>query len=210
MSELTQQVIRSSVSFLAILNPFALSLYLTGVMEDLGRRDFNLVLWRASLMSLAVFCVFALAGETFLITLLGVNPYALRMFGGVVFFVVAYGYVTRGYMAAEMLRGTLDELPSAIALPFMIGAGTLTESILIGKRHPPGIGLAVIVLDVLVCFLLVAGFKIVKDHVSRVRERVFNRYVNILARINGLLIGAISTDMIIDGSCQLWLSHVVE
>ncbi len=210
MSDAAQLAIRSFVSFVAILNPFALCLYLTGVMDDLGRREFNLVLFRASLMSLVVFWLFALAGETMLITLLGVDPYALRIFGGIVFLIVAYGYVTKGYMAAEMLHGNIDQLPSAIALPFMIGAGTLTESILIGKRHTTAVGLALIVLGVLVCFLIVAAFKIVKDHMSLSRERVFDRYVNILARVNGLLIGAISTDMIVDGTCRLWLHHFVE
>ena len=210
MDEPVQQIVRSSVSFLAILNPFALCLYLAGVMEDLDRRAFNAVLARATLISLAAFCLFTLAGEPLLTTVLGVDPNAMRIFGGVIFFVVAYNYVTKGYRATEILRGQLDDLPSAIALPFMIGAGTLTESILIGKRHSAGIAVTLILLDMLLCFLIVAGFKVLKDHLSKVRERVFDRYVNILARVNGLLIGAISTDMIIEGARSLWRGHVAQ
>ena len=36
-------------------------------------------------------------------------------------------------------------------------------------------------------------------------DKVFDRYVNIMVRINGLMIGAISVDMVVSGMAQLWL-----
>ena len=196
----------SLISFLAILNPFALCLYLAGVMDDLNFRDFIRVLTAASILSFVVFFVFALVGQPLLVDVLSVKPQALRVFGGVVFFVVAYNYVTKGYRAAEVLRGSLEELPSAIALPYMIGAGTLTQAILIGKQNSPRPSIFVVFLGVATCFLVVAGFKLVRDHMRAAREHVFVRYVNILSRINGLLIGAISTEMILSGARHLWLA----
>lgn len=198
-------ILSSLVSFLAILNPFALSLYLAGVMDDLESRMFVKVLLRASLISLLVFCIFALLGERLLVDFLRIRPEALRIFGGVIFFVVAYNYVTKGFRAFELLRGGLEELPSAIALPFMIGAGTITQAILIGKTHESYLSMFILFLGICVCFLVVMTFKVIRDHLKQVRERVFERYVNILARINGLLIGAISAEMIVCGISKLWL-----
>jgi len=195
----------SMLHFLAILNPFALCLYLAGVMDDLEPHDFKRVLTWASLISLAVFWLFALTGEKLLVSIIGVSPAALRAFGGVIFFVIAYNYVTRGYKAAVMLRGSLDELHSAIALPYMIGAGTITQSILVGERNGPYLSMLIIFLVLLITLLCVQGFKFIRDRLRNRGEKLFERYVNILSRINGLLIGAISTEMVVTGVHTLWL-----
>jgi len=194
----------SLVPFLAILNPFALCLYLAGLMETLPARNFIRVLAGACVISLAVFAIFALSGERLLVDWLGIHPQALRAFGGLIFLIVGYNYVVRGYKATEILRGSLEDLPSAVALPFMIGAGTITQSILIGKSNGPGQTLFVLALGVSITFLVVMAFKFIRDHVKGPKEKVFERYINILARINGLLIGAISTEMIVSGLRDLW------
>jgi multiple antibiotic resistance protein len=198
-------MLNSLLPFLAILNPFALCLYLMGVMDDLDSKDFVRILAQASVISLAAFCLFALAGETLLVKFLGVRTEAMRIFGGVIFSIVAYNYVTKGYKAAEFLRGSLEELPSAIALPFMIGAGTITQSILIGKKHQPLTSVLLLLLGLSICFAVIVVFKLIRDRLKGAREKVFERYVNILSRINGLLIGAISTEMIVAGVKKLWL-----
>ena len=195
---------RDLIPFLAILNPFALALYLADVIEELSARQFLRVLLGACGISIVVFSICALAGETLLVGFLGVRPGALRVFGGVVFFVVGYNYVVRGYRATEMLRGSAQALPSAIALPFMIGAGTITQSILIGKQHPPLVVIAILAAGVGVSFAFVMAFKWLRDHMRGTREQVFDRYVNIFARLNGLVIGAVSTDMIVTGLRELW------
>jgi len=208
MHEMNQgitMVASSLLPFLAILNPFALCLYLLGVMDDLESRAFIRVLFWASGISLIVFWTFALAGERVLVGFLRISPEALRIFGGVIFFVVAYNYVTRGYRAAELLRGSLEELPSAIALPFMIGAGTITQAILLGKKHGPCLSMFLLFLGLCICFVVVIAFKLIRDHLKQAREKVFERYINILSRINGLLIGAISTEMVVSNIRELWL-----
>ena len=196
---------QSLVSFIAILNPFALALYLSNLMDELDRKQFFYVLSQASLISLVVFILFAWCGEPLLVDFLDVQPSALRVFGGVIFVIVAYQYVIQGYKATAFLRGNIDELPSSIALPYMIGAGTITQSILTGKRHAMGQTLLIIISTIVISFLIVAVFKFIRDHMSRSNERVFHRYVNIFARLNGLIIGAISIDMITTGLKQLWL-----
>jgi len=200
-----RQFVESLVPFLAILNPFALCLYLVGVMDDLESRDFVHVVVYASIISLIVFCLFAQAGEPFLIGVLGIKPEALRVFGGVIFFIIAYNYVTRGYRAATVLRGSLEELPSAIALPFMIGAGTITEAILLGKKLSPIGSVFVLLVAMVASIIVVLAFKVVRDRLKAAQEKLLDRYVNILARVNGLLIGAISTEMVLTGTRQLWL-----
>jgi multiple antibiotic resistance protein len=173
-------------------------------MEDLETSNFFKVLCGASVISLAVFSVFVLFGEPLLVVVLGVRPEALRIFGGVIFAIVGYNYVVKGHRATQVLRGNIDELPSEIALPFMIGAGTITQSILIGKRHTTGTAFLIVLTVIVLSFFIVMTFKFVRDKLAGTKEKVFDKYVNILSRINGLIIGAVSTDMIVSGMQKLW------
>lgn len=198
------EMVGSTIPFLAILNPFALCLYMVGVVEDLDMRSFVRVLVGASLISMVAFWICALAGDSLLSNLLGIRPAAMRIFGGIIFFVVGYNYVLRGFRATEMLRGRVEELPSAIALPYMIGAGTITQAILVGKQHVWWEAMLVLLIGIVVTFVVLLGFKVLHDRMHKRREAVFERYVNILARLNGLLIGAISTEMVVSSLHVLW------
>jgi len=192
------------LSFIIILNPFALCLYLSGIIEELESSEFLKVLSLAALISYIVFVIFALFGDKLLMTVFSVRTEALRCFGGIVFLVVAYNYVTKGSKATAILRGSLDELPSQIAVPFMIGAGTITQAILIGKKSDALASIIILLLAVSISTLFVLAFKYVRDHIKEQNIKLFDRYINILSRINGLIIGAISIEMIISGINGLW------
>ncbi|MFP3938228.1 MAG: MarC family protein [Phycisphaerae bacterium] len=198
------EILEDLIPFLAILNPFALCLYTSSVMEDLDFRSVLRVVLGACVISTAVFWVFALTGEALLEGVFRVEPTALRIFGGLIFLIVGYNYVIKGYRGAEVLRGSLEELPSAIALPFMIGAGTITQAIIVGKNHDWHISMVILLLGVTAALGTLVVFKLIRDHMAGARERLFIRYVNILARLNGLLIGAISVKMIVQGLKGLW------
>ena len=196
--------VQSLVAFLAIINPFALCLYLVGLMDDLEWEDFLRVLLRAALISLGVFIFFAWAGESVMVNVIGVKTEAMRIFGGVIFFIVGYNYVMKGYKASVVLRGELDELPSGIALPFMIGAGTITQAIIIGKAHPVWNAGGILLVGMVACVAVVILFKWIRDRLQKNHARVFSRHINTLSRLNGLLIGAISTEMVVGGLHSLW------
>jgi len=52
---------------------------------------------------------------------------------------------------------------------------------------------------------VVLAFKVVRDRLKAAQEKLLDRYENILARVNGLLIGAISTEMVVTGTRRLRL-----
>lgn len=85
----------------------------------------------------------------------------------------------------------------------MIGAGTITQAILIGQQHDLLVSSGLFLAILTVSFLTVALFYVLRRHIREKFEPVFDRYVNILARINGLVVGAISIGMILDGSVML-------
>ena len=67
---------RSLVAFISILNPFALALYLSGLMDELERKKFFSILFQASMISLAILFVYGWWGDSLVIRCLVVQPAA--------------------------------------------------------------------------------------------------------------------------------------
>jgi small neutral amino acid transporter SnatA (MarC family) len=87
----------------------------------------------------------------------------------------------------------------------MIGDGTITQSILIGEKIPGPVAILVIFIGIVISFVTVISLKFIRDQLSATTEGIFDKYVNILSRINGLIIGSVSTDMIVSGIHKLWV-----
>ncbi|MFW6279622.1 MAG: MarC family protein [Planctomycetota bacterium] len=196
-------MINELLPFLSILNPFALCLYLSDTAHELGLRAYVRTIGVASLISYATFLVFALGGRPLLVKTLHIQPEAMRLFGGIIFLVIAHDYVMKGYRATAELRGRLH-LPSAVALPYMIGAGTITQSILIGEHLTLSATILTLFFGVVTAFVVLLLFKIAGDQLKKRREDIMNRYLDLFARLNALVIGAISTQMIMSGVRTLW------
>ena len=58
--------------------------------------------------------------------------------------------------------------PSAIALPFMLGAGTITQAIFTGEHLPWLVGLLVILPGIVITFGILITFKLIGGHLKRV------------------------------------------
>jgi small neutral amino acid transporter SnatA (MarC family) len=86
----------------------------------------------------------------------------------------------------------------------MIGAGTITQSILIGEHTSLSLTLLILLLGVAIAFAVLVVFKLATDHLKKRREDICYHYMDILARLNGLIIGAVSVQMIVFGLHALW------
>jgi multiple antibiotic resistance protein len=129
-------MIASIISFLVLLNSFALFIYLQPVMKELSKKDFQKVLFKATVISFVIYFFFPYSGEFIFDKVLQINFEAFRIFGGVIFFAFAYMFIIQGKKSLISMKENLDDLASEIALPFMAGAGTITLSVLIGKKIP--------------------------------------------------------------------------
>ena len=121
--------LRSSVLLLVLLNPFLLIIYLIDVVEKLDRSEFTRVLVRAGLIATAVFWLFAILGDAVFSDVLQAEFASFQIFGGVVFLLIGLQFVFRGPTAVEILRGESRHLTGAIAMPILIGPGTISASV---------------------------------------------------------------------------------
>lgn len=203
--------ILTSTLLLVLLNPFLLVIYLVDIVQKLDQRQFILTLVRAGLISSLVFCGFAVVGDSLFTKIIHVNFASFQIFGGIVFLLIGLKFVFHGPGAIEMLRGESKHLAGAIAMPILIGPGTISASVVIGKENPITYACGSIVFSVVICLLLVVILKSLHDYVRPRNEPLIERYIEIMGRISSLYVGSVAIEMIMQGTrswIQNFLAHL--
>ncbi len=198
--------IDSSVLLFMLLNPFLLSIYLLDLIQALHGTTFRRVLARGAAISTVVFVLFALAGDAFFSEVLHVRFASFLIFGGIVFLVIAIRFALVGPEAIRSLRGEPEQVAGSIAMPFMIGPGTVSASILAGSKLSPGWAALSIITAMLAASIALMALKALHDAVRKKYEAFVERYIDIVGRISALLIGTFAIEMILNG-LDLWLEQ---
>ncbi len=196
---LPEAYIKAFTLFFALLNPFLMSIYLIDLITDLKTSVFVKVLIRASLISGTVFCLFAWGGEAIFLDYLHVRFASFQVFGGVVFLVIGIRFVFAGADSIRATRGPPEHIAGSIAMPFMIGPGTVSASVVIGAQVSAAGAAMVIFLTLALTVLLVTAIKLAHDYVRERNARLIDRYMEVVGRVSALLIGTIAVEMIFEG-----------
>jgi small neutral amino acid transporter SnatA (MarC family) len=192
-------LIKSTALLLLLLNPFLIIIYLMDVVQNLDRIAFRRVLVRAGLIAGSVFCCFAVLGDAVFSNLMQAEFASFQIFGGIIFLLIGIQFVFKGPTAIEMLRGKSAHLSGAIAMPVLIGPGTISASVVIGKHHDPLPACAAVVAAVVMCLLTIILLKAAHDFVRQRNESLIDRYIEIAGRITALFVGTIAVEMIMVG-----------
>lgn len=193
--------LRSFLLFFALFNPFLMSIYLLDLIRGLPTATFLRVLIRGSFISACVFSLFAWGGETFFRDYLQVRFASFQIFGGIVFLLIGLRYVFSGAGAISdlMMRGTPDAIAGSIAMPIMIGPGTVSASVVIGTRLPYFGAVSVIFGTLALTILCLVLLKCLHDRLKDSHAALTDRYIDLAGRMSALLIGTIAVDMIVTG-----------
>ncbi|MFH1301189.1 MAG: MarC family protein [Planctomycetota bacterium] len=192
-------VFRSTALLLTLLNPFLVIIYLVDVVQKLKQKQFRHVLMRAGLITSAIFCSFVILGDKIFTGVMQVEFASFQIFGGIIFLLIGIQFVFKGPVVIEALRGESTSISGSIAMPVLIGPGTISACVLIGKRHEPLVACTIVVTSVFICLVTIILLKFVHDMVNQTREALINRYIEIMGRITALYVGTVSIDMIMQG-----------
>jgi len=197
----------SVLLLLMLLNPFLLIIYLIDLVQDLATADFRRVMIRAGLISGGVFALFALLGDVIFEDLLQARFASFQVFGGVVFLLIGIQFVFTGPGALRSIRGAPEHIAGSIAMPIMIGPGTVSASILAGSRLSSPLAVTCIFSAVAVTVGVVLLLKQLHDYVKPRNEKLIERYVEVMGRVTALVVGTYSIEMIMQG-LEGWLNTV--
>ncbi|MDD2541127.1 MAG: MarC family protein [Desulfuromonadaceae bacterium] len=192
-------IIRATTLLFMLLNPFLLVVYMIDVFDKLPITTFRNVVLRAGVISIIVFSTSALLGDFLFRVLLQAEFASFQVFGGIVFLMIALRFVFEGNAAIKGLRGESQHIAGSIAMPLMIGPGTIGASIVVGKRLTPVYAVLSITLAVLASVSLMIILKYIHDYVMARNEDLVQRYYDIAGRVTALVVGTFAIEMIMRG-----------
>ncbi len=195
----SKEFVKSAMLLFVLLNPFFISVYLLDLIQDMAWTAFAAVLLKGAAISSVVFVTFALAGETIFTDVLQVRFASFLLFGGLLFIVVSLRYFFIGAEALRELRGDPDFAAGSIAMPFMIGPGTVSASVWAGHRLPAGLAVAAVLIPVAGSVVAVIVLKRIYDVARQRNEAVVTRYLDVIGRIMALVTGTFAVEMIFRG-----------
>jgi len=201
----TALVFKHALLLFVLLNPFLLAIYLLNLMRELDLKTFVRVVSTGSFIAAAVFFPFAWVGDRIFTDVLQARFAAFLIFGGIVFLIIGIRFVFEGPHAIEMLSGPPARLASAIAMPFMVGPGTVNAAVLAGSRMQLFSACVAIVGALAATVAILVLLKLLHDWVRGRNASVVERYVSIAGRISALVVGTLAVEMIFQGLEQ-WLA----
>jgi multiple antibiotic resistance protein len=200
---MTSPYLTTFILFFSLLNPFLMSVYMIGLIRYTEAKVFNRALIQGSLIAYVVFLLFAWGGEAIFSQYLNVRFESFLIFGGLIFLVIGYRFVFQGAETIGEMRGAPEHLAGTVAMPFMIGPGTISAAVVTGMSMSIGEAALIIALTLfLTCSVLII-MKLSHDHLKSSHSKYIDRYFDIVGRLAALLIGTIAIDMIVNGIAKL-------
>lgn len=190
---------KSVLLIFILLNPFILSVYLNELLRRLSFAEFAGQVIRAGVLSLLVFFLFAWAGDSIFEDVLQVSFAAFLVFGGITFLVVGIRLILGAKRPISALDPNSGEVYGAIAMPFIVGPGTISAAVFAGSElELPSAALAITSgLGAAIAAILV--IKWLHDFVRTRNERLVERYTEVAGRVTALFTGTFAIELIFTG-----------
>lgn len=196
---------KSFLLLLVLLNPFILSVYLLDLIRGLELKVFSRLLLRAFFISLVTFLLFAWFGEKVFNDVLQVRFLAFLIFGGITFLIIGIRLTLGTGSPVQSINLHSQEVAGAIAMPFIVGPGTISASVLAGTRLGSAGGSLAITLAMATALFSLVLLKVLYDWVQTRHERYVRKYIEVAGRITALFTGSFAVDMILKG-VERWVA----
>ncbi|MGD2063673.1 MAG: MarC family protein [Nitrospirota bacterium] len=202
-----EPVVKASLLLFVLLNPLLVGVYLVDLIRETSLALFSRIILRASFISAAAFSMFAWAGDFVFTTIFQVRFSSFLIFGGILFLIIGLHMMMKGSAAIATLRGgEPSRVAGAVALPFMIGPGTVSASVIIGQRLGDiSTTLVAVVSAVAASAVSVIAVKALHDFVQTRKEELLERYLDIVGRVVAMFTGTYAIEMIARG-VETWLT----
>ncbi|MDP1568617.1 MAG: MarC family protein [Vicinamibacterales bacterium] len=190
---------RSFLMLFVLLNPFIMTTYLEDLVKEMTFRDFAGQLIRAGVISFGVFVLFAWGGDRVFENVLQIRFFAFLIFGGLTFLIIGIRLISGLSPGGVGRRPDANGAAASIAMPFLVGPGTISASVLAGSRLPLPQATIAIGLALTAALAAILVLKRVHDLLRTHNEPLLHRYTDVAGRVTALFTGSFAIDMILRG-----------
>ncbi|WP_020614598.1 MarC family protein [Sediminispirochaeta bajacaliforniensis] len=190
----------SFLILLALINPISKVFVIATLSKEYPHGEVNRVVFRSSVIAMAILLIFGLTGNFILNKLFHVELYSFKLAGGFVLAVRGYTALNKG-LFFELSHGQKlhDASVVPIASPMIAGPATITASVSLQTMY--GIG------SVLTAIVTVIAVNMIVMLFSEQIGNVLNRYnlMGALIRITGLIVCTMGVQMMVNGVLDIRL-----
>ncbi|ROT98450.1 MarC family protein [Histidinibacterium lentulum] len=195
----TAELLAAFTALFVVIDPIGLTPIFVALTRGMPDRDRRLLGLRATLIAALLLLLFAVFGEA-LLGAVGIGMPAFRIAGGVLLFLTALDMLFERRRARR--EDTAEEDPSddpsvfPLAIPLIAGPGAIATIILLaGRAEGPAefasvLGVTAAVLAIVLLLFLAAG---------PIERALGKTGVNVVTRLLGMLLAALSVQFILDG-----------
>ena len=181
-----------------VIDPVGLTPLFVALTAGMPAAERRAIAARATAIAIAVLALFAAFGEAVL-DFVGISMPAFRIAGGVLLFLTALDMLFERRSQRRADQATEDRPDPSVfplAIPLIAGPGAIASVILLAGQRPGLPGLAWVI-GVMIC-VVALGF--VLFLAAGLIERALGRVgVNVVTRLLGMLLAALSVQFVIDG-----------
>ena len=207
MEEFFSTFLQQSITFFAIMDPIGVSaIALSLLSHDITKEQINKVALKSTLTIIIAFFVVLITGD-FLLQLFGIGEHSLKVMGGIILLLMAISMVNGSATDKKPTKEEGKELQNyddlsviPIGIPIAFGTGLFT-TIIIFKHQVEvfsdlvSISLAFII-NALIFFIVLKNSIYIKHYLGLTGQ-------NIITKLMGLIVGAISIQFIVSGVINL-------
>jgi multiple antibiotic resistance protein len=209
----TDYLISAFTTLFVIIDPPGLAPIFIAVTAGLNAAERRLVAIRSCIVATLVLIGFAVLG-TSILAFLGISLAAFRVAGGLLMFWIAFEMVfeRREDRKAESVGRVLhvDELHGLavfpVAIPLISGPGAISATVVIASQAPTTVHYLAVIAMILVIMAMTLGIFLAADPIDR-RLGATGRAV--ITRLFGLVLAALSVQIVADGTKTLMAAPVV-
>ena len=201
--------IHSFVALFVIIDPIGLAPLFISITRGKSPKCSRILERQATFVALGIMIFFAVAGQAFLKEL-GITLAAFRIAGGILLFVTAFGMLmsspdpTKATITKEDHEDFHGLVVFPLAIPLIAGPGCITTIILLMSQAANNhIAYAA---NLLAIFLVTVVALLCMFGAERISRYLGQMGIDILARVLGIILAALSVQYIADGIRELFLS----
>lgn len=187
-------------SYFVVIDPIGCALVFHGLTADCDRAYVRSMALRSVTISIGIVLAFAFFGEALLVKL-GISIEALRVAGGLLLFITAFNMVTKGETGKKWESGPeVDISVFPMSIPLLAGPGCLTVTVLLFSQTSGFGGSLTLVSAVIVMYLCAL---MALSSANRIKDVIGRTGDNILRRLFGVILAALSVQFVADGIRQI-------
>ncbi len=184
---------------LVLINPISKIFILSVLAKEFQTAVMRQVILKSSVFAGAILLALGVGGDFILTQIFHVQLYSLKTASGIILFFVGYNALSKGvFFEMDEKREVEDISLVPLASPMIAGPAAITAAISMNSELGLVMASACIVLAILGNWLIMAGYKWISDWMTRWH------LMSALIRITGLIVAAISVEMVFSGIGEWW------